>query len=153
MHFDFDCAFNLTKLFWPPLYYRKLFGPPLLVTQNFFGPPSILPSSPHQSIYERSLSDGEDLWSPHPMRATPGSEGPLLAVQLVPRGLFGRPSRITYLLYLGWQPPQANFAEVVQIAEFFAFVCAGTVVLVEPCLKRLIGFTNVWFTINWCYTS
>ena len=49
-------TFNLTKLFWPPLYYRKLFGSPPSGNSKLFWPPSILPSPPHQSIYERSLN-------------------------------------------------------------------------------------------------
>ena len=44
-------TFNLTKLIWPnffdlPPLLRKTFWSPLPVTQNFFGPPSILPSPP-----------------------------------------------------------------------------------------------------------
>ena len=56
--FWFSLYFQLTKLFWPPPLLRKTFWSPLLVTQNFFGPPSILPSPPHQSIYEHSLRKG-----------------------------------------------------------------------------------------------
>ena len=57
MHFDFHHTFNLTKLFWPPLYYGKLFGPPPPSgNSKLFWPPSILTSPPHQSIYEHSLS-------------------------------------------------------------------------------------------------
>ena len=43
------------NFFDPPFYYGKLFGPPLSVTQNFFGPLHFA-QPPHQSIYEHSLS-------------------------------------------------------------------------------------------------
>ena len=35
----------------PPIYCWKLFGPPLSATQNFFGPPSILPSPPPTKVF------------------------------------------------------------------------------------------------------
>ena len=39
------------NFFDPPFYYGKRFGPPLSVTQNFFGPPSILPSPPPKYLW------------------------------------------------------------------------------------------------------
>ena len=54
MHFNFHYTFNLTKLFWPPIYCWKLLGPPPLATQNFFGPLHFA-QPPHQGIYEHSL--------------------------------------------------------------------------------------------------
>ena len=44
------------NFFDPPPLLRKTFWSPLLVTQNFFGPPLHFAQPPHQSIYERSLS-------------------------------------------------------------------------------------------------
>ena len=51
LYFQFDQTF-LTPL---PLLRKTFWSPPLLVTQNFFGPPPFCPAPPHQSIYERSL--------------------------------------------------------------------------------------------------
>ena len=80
MHFNFHCTFNLTKLFWPPLFTAENFlVPPLLATQNFFGPPSILPSPPTKVFMNTPLGSTDPC-------ATAVHMKPLSTTRLGPQG-------------------------------------------------------------------